>query len=119
MLGEKDDSPQLFLPSRVQAARKFAHDKEVEKEQQKKDIEEKKKRAAKEESTRGKREKSTRRCSIYIKNSTTRGSVEGKGIDGAKKADKEAKKAQVTAKALPSQVNKNSPGGVQKSRIYN
>lgn len=36
-----------------------------------------------------------------------------------KKADREAKKAQVTAKALASQVNKNPLGGVQKSRIYN
>ena len=43
LLGEEDDGPQLFSPSRVQAARDFAHYKEVEKEQQKRDVEEKKK----------------------------------------------------------------------------
>ncbi len=33
------------------------------------------------------------------------------------KVDKEAKKAQVTGKTLASEVNKNPPGGVQKSCI--
>ncbi len=31
LLVEEDDSPHLFLPSRVQAARNFAHDKKIEK----------------------------------------------------------------------------------------
>ena len=35
-----------------------------------------------------------------------------------KKAEREAKKAQLAAEKLASQVNKNSPGGVQKSRKY-
>ena len=43
LLGEEDDGRQLFPPSRVQAARDFAHDEEVKKEQQKRDVEEKKK----------------------------------------------------------------------------
>ena len=40
-------------------------------------------------------------------------------IGGTKKADREAKKAQDIAKALASQVNKNPPGGIQKSCMYN
>ena len=43
LLGEEDDSPQLFSPSRVQAARNFVHDRKVEKKQQKKDVEKKNK----------------------------------------------------------------------------
>ncbi len=42
-----------------------------------------------------------------------------KKLAAQKKADREAKKAQVTVKTLASSVNKNSPGNVQKSRIYN
>lgn len=42
LLDEKDDSLQLFSLSRIQIAHNFAHNKEVEKEHQKKDIKEKK-----------------------------------------------------------------------------
>ena len=43
LLGEKDDGLQLFSPSRIQTTCNFAYDKEVEKEQQKRDVKEKKK----------------------------------------------------------------------------
>lgn len=43
LLGEEDNDLQLFLPSKVQAAREYAQSKEVEKKQHKKDAEEKKK----------------------------------------------------------------------------
>ena len=43
LLGTEDDGLQLFSSSRVQAVCNFAPDKEVEKEQQKRDVEEKKK----------------------------------------------------------------------------
>ncbi len=42
LLGEEDDGPQLFSPSRVQAARNFAAKKEAEKEHQEKDAKKKK-----------------------------------------------------------------------------
>lgn len=42
LLGEEDNGPRLFSPSRVRAARDFASQKEVEKEQHKKDLEKKK-----------------------------------------------------------------------------
>ena len=40
----------------------------------------------------------------------TKGSVKEKRVSGAKKADRKAKKAQVTAKTFSSQINKNPPG---------
>lgn len=41
LLEEEDNGPRLFSPSRVRAAREFATQKEVEKEQHKKNIEKK------------------------------------------------------------------------------
>ena len=38
LLGEEDDGLQLFLPSKVQAARNFAYNKEVEKKKNKREI---------------------------------------------------------------------------------
>ena len=43
LLGEEDNSPQLFSPSKIQAACEYAQSKEAEKEQYKKNAEEKKK----------------------------------------------------------------------------
>ena len=58
LLGKEDNSPQLFSPSKIQAAREYAQSKEAKKEQYKKDEERK-------------RKKSTCRCLIYITYSAT------------------------------------------------
>ena len=49
LLGEEDNGPQLFSPSKIQAAREYAQGKEAEKEQHKRDAEER------EGSSKGKR----------------------------------------------------------------
>ena len=42
LLGEEDNSPQLFASSRVRAAQDFAAEKEIDKEQHKKNMTKKK-----------------------------------------------------------------------------
>ena len=119
LFGEEDDGPQLFSSSRVQAARNFAHDKEVEKEQYKKDVEERKKeqqRRKVQEEIEKKARADARSALRIVRQEKV---LKKKELAAQKKADREAKKAQITSKVLLSQVNKNPPGGVQKSRMYN
>ena len=52
------------------------------------------------------------RYSIYITNSITRGSIKEKRVDGTKKSNKTAKKAQITGKIFFSQINKNLLGSI-------
>ncbi len=55
LLGEEATGPQLFSPSRVRAAREFAIQKEMEKEQYKKDVEKKKEEQQKKRVQKGER----------------------------------------------------------------
>ena len=118
-MGEEDDGPQLFSPSRILAARNFAHDKEVEKEQQKRDVEEKKKEQQRKKAQEEIEKKARADARSALRIVRQKEVLKKKELAAQKKADREAKKAQVTAKAFSSRINKNLPGGVQKSRIYN
>ncbi|MCJ1346618.1 hypothetical protein MMC31_004836 [Peltigera leucophlebia] len=66
LLGEEDNGPQLFFPSRVRAARDFAAQKEVDKEQHKKDMEKEREKQQKKKGTRRDREESAGRRSCGI-----------------------------------------------------
>lgn len=118
MLGKKDYGLQLFLPSRVQIACNFTHNKGAEKKQQIRNVKQKKQKSIKRKHYR-RWEKSTQRCSICITNSTTKRNVKEKELAAKKKTDRKAKKVQVTIKTLASQVNKNLLIGIQKSCMYN
>ena len=118
LLGEEDDGPQLFSPSRVQAARNFTHDKEVEKEKQKRDVEEKKKEQQRKKAQEEIKKKARTDARSALRIVRQEEVLKKKELAAQKKADREAKKTQVTAKAFSSQRNKNLSDGVQKSRMY-
>lgn len=118
LLGEEDNGPQLFSPSKIQAAREYAQGKEAEKEQHKRDAEEKR-REQQRKKVQGEIEKKARADARFALRIVRQEEVlKKRDLAVQKKAEREAKKAQLAAEKLASQVNKNSPGGVQKSRKY-
>ena len=113
LLVEEDNSPQLFSPSRVRAAREFAAQREAEKGQHKKIIEKKKEEQQKKKVQEEIEKKARADARTALKILREEEKQKKKEAAVRKKAKKDAEKTCQLAARPP---QKNPPNGVQKSR---